>query len=163
MSMLPPPAATRSYPFAVIMGALRGFADASYPERTDCGVYVVLPEAAGKVPPLPYGLVMLPLPERFAGPDGAASVGAGEVTPAAPPAEPAPAPVKAPGCCAAVLRALVRADRPLTRDAVIDALADAHESYSESAVDKTLAQLVQLHVLDNPTGVRPRGYRLADG
>jgi hypothetical protein len=71
------------------------------------------------------------------------------------------APVKSPGCAAAVLRALVRAGTPLTEPAIADALEAAGEEYSESALLKTLAQLVALNILANPPKTKPRGYRFA--
>ncbi len=65
-------------------------------------------------------------------------------------------------CIDDILDVLTKAKKPLTTTLILSELAKAGKEWSERYVSKLLAEMVRDGTLDNPSGVRPRGYRLAD-
>jgi hypothetical protein len=67
-----------------------------------------------------------------------------------------------------ILATLRAAARPLTKTLLLEAMAQrAHrgecEEWSQSTVERRLAELMEDGTIENPPDARPRGYRIADG
>jgi hypothetical protein len=61
-----------------------------------------------------------------------------------------------------ILSILRDAGRPLTTTLLLAEMSKRRMEWSDRAVQRHLAEMVQDGTLDNPDGVKPRGYRLGD-